>query len=112
MVAAGLPDWLAGAVLAGEPGDDWPAAGGDSPACVEPLGEGLVGVLVSADSVDRLELVCEGLNRLDDVLDHVRRDDWLELRVNEEAVPELVGDVWACEAAEVPRSCRERGQNY
>lgn len=100
-------------MLAGEPGDDWLAAGGDSPACVEPLGEGLVGVLVSADSVDGgVVLVCDGLNRLDDVLDHVWRDDWLELRVNEEVVPELVGDVWACEAAEEPRSCRERGQNY
>lgn len=80
-------------MLAGEPGDDWLAAVGDSPACVEPLAEWLAGVLLSADSVGRVVLVCDELNWLDDVLDQVRLDDWLELRVVEEVVLDLVGDV-------------------
>lgn len=51
-------------MLDGDPGDDWLAGVGDSPTCAELLGRWLVGVVVSADVVDRLALVCDGLDLL------------------------------------------------
>lgn len=116
-------------MLDGDPGGDRLA--GDSPSCVELVGEWLVGVVVPADLVDRVVVLCAGLDDVvlrKDWLDGVL-DDWLELRVHEEVVPVLVvpedgvldvtvdaalwfngplGDVLVCEAADVRRSCRER----
>lgn len=88
-------------MLDGDPGDDWLAGVGDSPTCAERLGEWPVGVVVSADAVDRVVVGCDGLDLLPVISgleDNVRRKDWLEdvlddwlgLRDHEEVVPLLV----------------------